>query len=159
MVSGVRSLPTGIQWRRASAAFAAATVVVLLSSCTAQDRIGARLNAEDDLELVVCETLDINRIEVREERDSDTDPVNELWVATGEYALDDLHLTFGKPPPGMSNEVSPETPLPTSFVFYAEKDDESGNPVDVVQATFTTSDLNSDTWRMSDGRVLEDPPC
>jgi hypothetical protein len=134
-------------------------VVVVLSGCTAQDEIGARLDALHQVEFVICESLDINRIEVREERESDADPVKELWVATGHHALSNLHLSFGVPPGGMTNEVGPVTPLPASIVFYAELDDENGRVLDVVQATFTSSELSSSKWMMADGRVLDNAPC
>jgi hypothetical protein len=107
----------------------------LLIGCTAVDKIAARFGDDGELEFAVCATLDINRIEVRQERASETEAVNELWVATGEHALDDERLAYGQPPAGMANEFDPVTSLPARFVFYAERDDADGSVLDAVQAT------------------------
>jgi hypothetical protein len=132
----------------------------MLSGCTAVSDLAARLTSDGRVEFLVCEPIDADRIRVVSALRSASDPEITYWLVSGLPPISEgFALTYGAAPDGAVEEAGPLALPKDEVVVLAESVDGTGEATDSVQGTFDPLALSSDSWRMADGRIMDDRPC
>ena len=118
------------------------------------------MTSDGRVEFLFCEPIDADRIRVVSALHSAGDPDITYWAVSGLQPISEgFALTYGALPDGAVEEVSPLALPKDEVVVLAETVGGTGEVTGSVQGTFDVEALSSDSWRMANGRTLENRPC